>query len=135
MPIVLSLTGQLDTADRLSRTEARDWLAQAAVWFEGVGDAVLDARVVRDGEEKPVLLVALHPASPAAEVRLGASGRLRVAATTTPAGPGYHVHLCERLRQFAADFDLTWDDDATHAIKKVRGRDLEVVVTGRATSD
>ena len=51
MPIVLSLTGQLDTADRLSRTEARDWLAGAAVWFEGVGDAVLDARVVRDHEE------------------------------------------------------------------------------------
>ncbi len=114
MPITLSLTGQLDTADKLSRSEARDWLARAAVWFEGVGDTVLDARVVRDNEEKPVLLVALHPASPAVEVRLGASGRLRVSALTTPAGPGYHVYLCDLFRQMGADFGFTWvADDCT----------------------
>jgi hypothetical protein len=114
MPIVLSLTGKLDVAERLSRTEARDWLARAAVWFEGVGDAVLDARVVRDGEEKPVLLVALHPASPAAEVRLGAGGRLRVFATTSPTGPGYHIHLCDLFRQMAAEFGFSWiADDCT----------------------
>src|SRR5829696_7810048 len=114
MPITLSLTGQLDTDDKLSRTEARDWLAGAAVWFEGVGDAVLDARVVRDNEEKPVLLVVLHPASPPAEVRLGASGRLRVSAATTPTGPGYHIHLCDLLRQMAADFGFRWiADDST----------------------
>ncbi|MBN9117705.1 MAG: hypothetical protein J0I06_00790 [Planctomycetes bacterium] len=111
MPISLSLTGQLDTADRLSRTAARDWLARAAVWFEGVGDAVLDARVVRDHEEKPVLLVVLHPASPTAEVRLGGSGKLRVSATTTPAGPGYHVHLCDLFRQMAEEFEFPWIAD------------------------
>lgn len=31
--------------------------------------------------------------------------------------------------------DPRWDDDAVHAIKKVRGRDLEVVQMGRPTSD
>lgn len=114
MPIVLSLTGQLDVTERLSRTEARDWLARAAVWFEGVGDAVLDARVVRDNEEKPVLLVVLHPASPAAEVRLGASGRIRVSATTSPTGPGYHIYLCDLFRQMADEFDFPWvADDCT----------------------
>src|SRR5579859_5742511 len=111
MPIVLSLIGQLDVAERLSRTAARDWLARAAVWFEGVGDAVLDARVVRDGEEKPVLLVLLHPTSPAAEVRLGASGRLRVTATTSPTGPGYHAHLCDLFRQMADEFGFPWIAD------------------------
>src|SRR5262245_47611194 len=111
MPICLSLTGQLDTADRLSRAEARDWLAGAAVWFEGVGDEVLDARVVRDGEEKPVLLVVLHSATPIVEIRLGASGRLRVSATTTPAGPGYHIHLCDLFRQMAHEFDFPWVAD------------------------
>ena len=78
MSIVLSLTGKLNTTERLSRTEARDWLAGAAIWFEGVGDAVLDAHVVRDAEEKPVLLIVFHPASPTVEVRLGSSGKLRV---------------------------------------------------------
>ena len=111
MPIVLSLTGQLRTDDRLSRTEARDWLAQTAVWFEEVGDTVLDARVVRDGDERPVLLLVIHPASPTVEVRLGASGRLRVSATTTPAGPGYHAYLCELFRQMAAEFDFSWVAD------------------------
>jgi hypothetical protein len=114
MPIVLSLIGQLDVAERLSRTEARDWLARAAVWFEGIGDAVLDARVVRDGEEKPVLLVVLHPASPAAEVRLGGGGRIRVSAITSPTGPGYHIHLCELFRQMADEFGFDWvADDCT----------------------
>ena len=126
MSIVLSLTGQLDLAERLSRTEARDWLARAAVWFEGVGDAVLDAHVVRDGDEKPVLLVALHPASPAAEVRLGAGGKLRVTATTSPAGPGYHIHLCELFRQMADEFEFAWiaddcDDPTGYFRTKDRG--------------
>lgn len=111
MPIVLTLTGQLDVADRLSRADARDWLARAAVWFESVGDAVLDARVVRDGDEKPVLLVVLHPASPPIEIRLGASGRLRVTATTTPAGPGYHIYLCDLFRQMADEFAFRWVAD------------------------
>src|SRR5579871_4036617 len=112
MPITLSLTGRcdLDPATRLTRAEARDWLASAALWFEGLGDAVLDTRTGRDAEGRPVLLVSLHPAAPPVEVRRGATGRVKVAATTAPAGPGYHVHLCERLHQFATDFDLTWDD-------------------------
>ena len=117
MPITLSLTGHAGPALRLSRTETRDWLAKAAVWFEGIGDAVLEARLVRDAESKPVLLVAMHPAARPAELRLGTSGRVRVTAPTTPAGPGYHAHLCDVLGNFAADFDVTWDlaasDDPT----------------------
>lgn len=113
MPITLSLTGHVILSpNRLTRAEARDWLASAAVWFEGLGDTVLDAHVVRDTEEKPVLLAVLHPAAPPVEVRLGGNGRVRVYAPTSPAGPGYHAHLCSLLRQFAADFDLTWDDAA-----------------------
>lgn len=115
MPIILSLTGHASLSPhRLTRAEARDWLAKAAVWFEGLGDAVLDARVVRDSEDKPVLLVLLHPASQPVEIRLGASGRVRAHCVTSPAGPGYHIHLCDFLRQFSADFDLTWDDSHVH---------------------
>ncbi len=111
MPIILSVIGHAALAPhRLTRQEARDWLGKAAVWFEGLGDSVLDARVVRDAEEKPVLLVTFHPATTPVEIRLGASGRVRITAATTPAGPGYHAHLCQRLQQFADDFDLTWDE-------------------------
>lgn len=114
MPITLAVTGHTDlSAHRLSRAEARDWLDKAGVWFEGIGDAVLDAKLVRDSEGKSVLLVWMHPAAPPAEVRLGASGRVRVSAATSPAGPGYHIALCSLLRHFAADFDIVWDDYET----------------------
>jgi hypothetical protein len=126
MAIVLSLTGQLDAQDRLSRVEARDWLARAAVWFEGVGDAVLDARVVLDPQQRPVLLVLLHPAAPAAEVRLGASGKLRVSAATSPAGPGYHAHLCDLFRQVAEEFSFAWvSDDCSDPTGYYQTHDLE----------
>src|SRR5579872_4433041 len=109
MPIVISLTGQIELGDRrLSRIEARDWLAGAAVWFESVGDAVLDAQVMRDSNEKPVLFVILHPTSPAVEIRLGATGKVRVSAVTTPAGPGYHHYLCNVFRQLGNDFAFNW---------------------------
>jgi hypothetical protein len=109
MSIVLSLTGQIDLGNRrLSRIEAREWLAGAAVWFESVGDAVLDAQVRLDGNEKPVLVVVLHPSPPPVEIRLGATGKVRVSAVTTPVGPGYHQHLCVILRQLANDFAFSW---------------------------
>lgn len=109
MPITLSLTGSIDRPDRLSRTEAREWLARAAVWFEALGDVVLDAHVVLDSEEKPVLLLTLHPTPPPAEIRLGASGKVRIEAVTSPAGPGYHAYLCDLLKQMAEEFDVRWE--------------------------
>src|SRR5205085_163739 len=106
---VITVVGHLEIGDRrLSRAEARDWLARVAVWFEGVGDAVLDARLMRDAEDRPVLLVDLHPASPPVEIRLYGSGKVRVTAATTPAGPGYHQHLLDLLRQLGTDFVFDW---------------------------
>jgi hypothetical protein len=111
MGVGLTLTGRLtDPTDRLSRTDARDWLARAAVWFEAVGDAVLDTRIIRDSEDRPVLLAAFHPAAEPIELRLSSSGRLKLSATTSPVGPGYHAYLCAALRAFADDFDIIWDE-------------------------
>lgn len=114
MTISLSLTGRTDVGPRrLTRAAARDWLARAALWFEQVGDTVLDAPVVRDPAGKPVLLVSCHPAAPPAELRLGGLGRVRVAARTSPVGPGYHAHLCGLFGQFAAEHDIAWQPDDT----------------------
>lgn len=110
MPIRLSLTFTQDRTDRLSRSEAREWLARAAVWFEALGDVVLDAHVVLDAEEKPVLLLTLHPTPPPVEIRLSASGKVRVEAVTGPAGPGYHAYLCDMLRQLAEEFELVAEE-------------------------
>ncbi len=110
MPITLSVTGRIATpGGRLGRAEAREWLARAAVWFEALGDVVLDAHVVLDPDGKPVLVVALHPAPPPVEIRLYSSGKVRADAVTGPAGPGYHSYLCGLLRQLSDDFGVRWD--------------------------
>lgn len=110
MGVGLSLIGHLtDHPDRLTRVDVRDWLARAAVWFEALGDAVLDTRLLRDAEERPVLLAAFHPAVEPVEMRIGASGKLKLNASTSPAGPGYHAYLCKVLLAFAADFEVRWD--------------------------
>jgi hypothetical protein len=113
MPIVLSLTGRLDVGEdrRLSRSDAHDWLSRAAVWFEEIGDVVLDAQLGRDAEDRPALLVALHSSSPPVEIRVGGSGRVRVQAATTPAGPGYHQCLCGLFRRLTRDFAFEWVAD------------------------
>ncbi|MFO0852363.1 MAG: hypothetical protein U0871_27955 [Gemmataceae bacterium] len=112
----LTLTGRLDLSGaKLTKADARDWLARAAVWFEAVGDAVLAADVERDADDKPVLEIACHPAAPDAEIRVSASGVVRASAVTGPAGPGYHAHLCGLLTAFADEFEFVWEqaDDPT----------------------
>jgi hypothetical protein len=106
----LTLTGRVDLSGaKLARGDVREWLAQAAVWFETVGDAVLDAQLDRDDDGRPVLLSSFHPAAEDVEVRLSAAGGVRVSAATSPAGPGYHAYLCGTLDAFAEDFGITWD--------------------------
>lgn len=109
MAVGIALIGHSHPDHRVKLSEARDWLARAAVWFEAVGDAVLDTRLVRDAEERPLLQVSLHPVVEPVELRIGGSGRVKVSARTSPAGPGYHAHLVALLKQFATHFAFTWD--------------------------
>jgi hypothetical protein len=111
----LTLTGRVDLAGaKLTRAEARDWLARAAVWFETVGDVVLDAQLACD-DGQPVLLITFHPAADDVEIRLSSAGMVRLTGATAPAGPGYHAYLCEVAAAFAEDFDIVWEqvEDAT----------------------
>ncbi|OWK41076.1 hypothetical protein [Fimbriiglobus ruber] len=112
----LTLTGRLEaTGAPASRTEIRDGLARAAAWFETLGDVVLGAELGHDADNRPVLFVSFHPAADDVELRLSSGGLLRATATTAPAGPGYHTHLCRALGAFAEDFGVAWEriDDPT----------------------
>ncbi|CAN5379409.1 hypothetical protein BH11PLA2_BH11PLA2_44890 [soil metagenome] len=111
MAVGLTLTAALASDERRFNSAAiRDWLARAAVWFEAVGDAVLDAHLDRDVEGRPHLRVAFHPAADDVDVRISSGGKLKLIARTSPAGPGYHAYLCTLLRQFALDFEFTWEE-------------------------
>lgn len=122
----LTLTGRITPPAKLTRSEAREWLARAAVWFETAGDAVLGAQVQRDADDRCVLTIALHPAADDVEIRINGSGTVRIQAETLIVGPGYHAHLCELCEGFAVDFDIQWDtiDDPTHYYSS---RDLAVL--------
>jgi len=112
----LNLTGRLDLAGaKLTRAEAREWLARAAVWFETMGDAVLEAELIRSADDRTALLVSFHPAADPLDVRITSNGVVKVSAITGPAGPGYHAHVCGVLDAFADDFDAKLDqvDDPT----------------------
>jgi hypothetical protein len=116
MAVGLSLVGKFPPPDgRLTLNDARDWMARAAAWFEAAGDAVLDTHPHREADDRPALRVTLHPAAEDVDLRLSPAGKVKVTARTSPAGPGYHAHLCGLLRQFAADFDFTWDDPPADA--------------------
>ncbi len=105
----LAFTGRVElSGQKLARADVREWLARAAVWFETVGDAVLDAQLNRDGD-RTVLLVTFHPTAEDVEVRLSPAGTVRVSARTLSAGPGYHAYLCGTLDAFAEDFGIVWD--------------------------
>jgi hypothetical protein len=111
MAIGLTLTATVAPDERRFPAAAvRDWLARAAVWFEAVGDAVLDAHLDRDREGRPHLRIAFHPAAEDVDVRFIGSTRVKLVARTSPAGPGYHAYICELFRQFASDFEFTWEE-------------------------
>lgn len=110
MAVGLALAGTPVSDCRIKLADARDWLSRAAVWFESAGDAVLETRPARDTEDQPLLHVHFHPVAEPATLRVGSSGKIALHARTSPAGPGYHAHLCELLKDFADDFDFTWND-------------------------
>lgn len=110
MAVGLALAGTPVSDRRMKLADARDWLSRAAVWFESAGDAVLETRPARDAEDHPLLHVHFHPVAEPAILRIGGSGKIAVHARTSPAGPGYHAHLCELLKDFAEDFDFAWND-------------------------
>jgi hypothetical protein len=110
MPVGLALTGYLHPDHRVKLSEAREWLSRAAVWFETAGDAVLETRLARDADDKPLLHILLHPVADPVELRIGGSGKVTVHARTVPVGPGYHAHLCELLKEFADDFEFAWNE-------------------------
>jgi hypothetical protein len=69
----------------------------------------------QDDEGTPALWVQLHPAAEPLEIIAGpGEGQFTATARTSTVGPGYHVHLCEALRQIAADAGATFDPPASH---------------------
>jgi hypothetical protein len=58
--------------------------------------------------DSPVIFCHLHPAAEQVELSLLDSERLVVSASTSSAGPGYHIFLVSLLKDWAHDFQASW---------------------------
>ena len=59
-------------------------------------------------DNSPVIFCHLHPAAEQVELSLLDSERLVVSASTSSAGPGYHIFLVSLLKDWAHDFQASW---------------------------
>jgi hypothetical protein len=108
--------------------EPAPWLRRVERWFhEAAGELLESSRIVDGPQGSPLLLLRLHPA--AGEVSLLAAGqaRLVVSAETSAVGPGYHIYLCELLKQLGQALRITWaDPDVSEGV----GDPTDYFVTG-----
>jgi hypothetical protein len=66
-------------------------------------------------ETYPTVFCQLHPAAEEVELCLIDPEHLVASANTSSVGPGYHIYLCELLKNWARDFEAVWvkpDEDS-----------------------
>lgn len=78
-------------------------------WFRETCGSVL--REIRIGEEEgtPALFVDLHPAAETLNVVLQNDNNIVASAQTSSAGPGYHIYVCDLLKEMSRKFDFSWN--------------------------
>jgi len=109
MGVGLYLQGQYGTKFDPARRQARPFLHRIEQWFERNGEPFLAARMGRNHAGKPTLFIRLHPASEEVEITLPRPGRIIVSARTSTLGPGYHIGLCDQIRQLGEFVGIEWN--------------------------
>src|SRR6516164_8296217 len=90
---------------------AEDWLLQVAAWLEAdEAEPLVLCRAVRCEKGEAALFVQVHPCAEEIELCVPEPGRLIASAKTSTVGPGYHIYLCDRLRELGRHFGVTWDE-------------------------
>lgn len=84
------------------------FLQQIASWIRGEYGGVNPK--IRRGliETKPTLFCQLHPAAEELELSLVDGSHLTASASTSSAGPGYHIFVCEMLHALGRKFQASW---------------------------
>lgn len=111
MAVGLRLTAKLAA----STENAQEFLGRLAEWIKHKC-AELQPEI-REGtkSESPSIFCRLHPAAEAVEFAFVAPNGLQVSATTSSAGPGYHIYLVSLLKNWAREFQASWqrpEDDS-----------------------
>jgi hypothetical protein len=90
-------------------TEPQPDLNRIQRWLRAhCAETLVNAREAEDSSGRAGLYVLLHPAAEEIEFVRSAPGTLSVSASTSTAGPGYHIYLCDLLDRLGADLDVVW---------------------------
>ena len=115
MSLGLSIAGNYAARGKQNRPAApAAWLNEVMQWVERTFDAQLAAApfVDTDGTD-PVLFLPMHPGAEPIEVAAPDRGAVRVSASTSSAGPGYHQFVCSILDALASEFRVTWQSESS----------------------
>lgn len=113
MSVKLLLAGRRDVdANPFSSSDsAQPWLRRALAWFYEHTEELLESAHMSTGPHgAPLLRLRLHPAAGEVSILAATSGRVVVSAETSAVGPGYHVYLCDILKQLGQVLGVTWTD-------------------------
>jgi hypothetical protein len=78
-------------------------------FVESCPDTLEKAQIVEGGDGQPLLSVKLHPCAEDVEISVAGPRELAVSAKTSSVGPGYHIYLCQTLRQLGERLELRWE--------------------------
>ncbi|WP_224367919.1 hypothetical protein [Hyalangium versicolor] len=116
MSVKLLLAGRYQGGESLLSPpeEPTPWLDRVEKWFQGAAGELLESsRITAGPQGAPLLLLRLHPAAGEVSVLAAGQARVVVSAETFAVGPGYHLYLCDLLKQLGKDLHITWAERAS----------------------
>lgn len=96
------VSGAVQAFDRAVLEELETWLSNVA--FEELEWS----QWTEDAEGNPCLMVSLHPGAEPILLTHTVDGALIISASTSSAGPGYHIFCCDLMRTMAQVHDIEW---------------------------
>ena len=110
MPLAVHVVGQASKRGLIPRVPSAEQLVgDVERWLAAeYPDVVRSSRRQQTPAGEQELLVDLHPAAAEATFLAGDAGRVRLAAPTAAAGPGYHTFVTRLAQRLAAELSIEW---------------------------
>ena len=124
MSIGLSLQAEMKDANE----DAEAFLHDVSLWLQREYEEFSPQTKLETVEGLPTLFCELHPTGEPLELSVPDAHHVTVFATTSCAGPGYHIFVCNLLQKLARNFRAEWlvpDRDGDY------GDDAEYFFTGK----
>lgn len=111
MDLGLHLVGEAGRRGLIPRTPTAERLLEdIQAWLTtDAGRALRSIRSARTADDRPGLLVELHPAAEPLEIAVGEAARVTAVAATSRVGPGYHTFVAQMLKRLGTELVIAWE--------------------------